>query len=478
MQIFDVANLAPGKQFPEPLFHATGRKLLSANTQLTQLHIDALTRSGIRQVYMAPNARAVLDFGGSQNPAAMVPIASLSLGQTADTDLLTPDGIVIIQQNDQVEDHHLAALRDSGIEYLMARPAADLDSIRATLQDLSRVLVGQMEALIKRGEYIRAPEARDPFIESIHAPPPADTLNLSSIQLLRRRLSARLQPIYGMLETGKQPAFPVLVEICEDLVDLMRAEPRQFAQLALMTARREDYLPDHAVSVAVLAMAIAAHMKLSLDLIKEVTFGALVFDVGMLALPKRIRNGSGVLSDGDKQRVRLHPSLSLSMMEQLPGLSPIARIMGFQHHERLKGNGYPNSAVGENISDYARIVAAADVFAASINPRAYKSPKLPYTAMEELIRMAHHGMVDSRVVKALLAAVGLFPVGSYIVLSNNVQAQVVGANPARIDRPLIRPLAGDPCSEPAIVDLSEPHYAHLKVTRAIPTPLTLEPAPA
>ncbi len=468
MQILDVANLKQGRQFPEPLFHNSGRKLLSAKTDLTALHLKALARSGIRQVYMADSARAVLEF--CNTPATMVAVASLTLGSNVEGDLLTPDGVVIIQANDQVEDHHLAALRDSGIEFLIARPAAAADAIRATLHDLSRVLVGHMEGLIKRGEYLRAPESRTPFLATITPPSAADLLNMGSTQLLRRRLSSRLQPIYGLLETGKQPEFNVLSEIAEDLLDLMRAEPRQFSQLALMTARRDDYLPDHAVSVAVLSMAIAAHMHLSVEMVREVILGALVFDVGMLAVPKRIRASSGALSAADKERVRQHPYFSLSMLEQVPGLSPIARLMGYQHHERLKGQGYPAGAAGEGISDFARIVSVADVFAASINPRAYKTAKLPYAALEELIHMAHRGQVDTRIIKALLAAIGLFPVGSFVLLSNMVQAQVVGANSSRIDRPLSRPVASDAGSEAALVDLADPRYGHIKVVKAVPAP--------
>ncbi len=467
MQIFDVENLKPGRSFPEPLFHLTGRKLLAANTQLTQMHIDALIRSKIKQVFMAENVRPVLEFGNT--PPKMISIHDLAIGATAETDLMTPDGVVIIQQNEQVEEHHVVALKDSDVDYLIARPAADVETIRTTLQDLSRIVISRLESAIKRGEYLRAPEARDPFIAGINFPNSIEVLNLNAIQLLRRRLSSRLQPIYGMIETGKQPNHQILLDITEDLLDLIRSEPRQFSQLALMTTRREDYLPDHAISVAVLSMAIAAHMNLSLEMVKEVILGSLLFDVGMLVVPKRIRSSSGTLTDGDRQRVHQHPVYSLTMMEQVPGLSPIPRLMGFQHHERLNGKGYPTASSGAAISEFARILSAADIFAASTNPRIYKTQKLPYGAMEELVHLAHKGFLDPRVVKALLSAIGLFPVGSYVLLSNNMMAQVIGANAAKIDRPLIRPIAAGNSAAP-LVDLARPQYAHIKVIRAIPAP--------
>jgi HD-GYP domain-containing protein (c-di-GMP phosphodiesterase class II) len=466
MQVMEVTSLALGTTFPEPLFHKTGRKLLAARTTLTQTHVDALLRSGITTVYLATSAAEVLQHAEAK--LNTVPVADLTVGMTAEADLMTPDGVVIIQLNEQVEEHHIAALRDSNITFLFAKPPADIEEVRKHLEEMARVATGKLDGLIRRGEYMRIPEARDPFIKEISTTA-ADVLNLNAVQLMRRRLSARLQPLYGQLETGRSPSHEPLEEIAKDLIDLMRTQPHQVSQLAMMTARREDYLPDHAVSVAVLSLAIATHMQLSKDMVQQVILGALIFDVGMLMVPKRIRQSSGTLTDADRQRVRTHPIFSVTMMEQITGLTPIPRLIGYQHHERLNGSGYPQATMQNSVSDFARIIAVADVFAASTNPRIYKSAKLPYNAMEELVFMAHKGQLDTRAVKAMLTAIGLFPVGSFVALSNGDSAQIIGANPTRIDRPLIRILqAGEP-SGPS-VDLVDPKYAHIKVTKAIPMP--------
>jgi len=465
MQIINISTQAPGTAFPQPLFHASGRKLLSAQTILTQEIIDALVRRGIHEVFMAENVRPVLEF--AKSPQIMVAASKLVVGAVAPADLLTPDGILMVQRNEHIEEHHVAALRDSGIDYLIQRPQADMDAVRHALQDLSRVVVQRMEQQIGRGEYLRAPESRDPLKNSI-AHSSTEILALNAVNILRRRLSSRLQPLFGLLETGKTASMDILEDIARDLIDLMKSEPRQFSQLALMTARREDHLPDHALSVAVLAMAIATQLGLSLEHVKEVVMGGLLFDVGMLVIPKRIRVGSASLNDTDRQRVREHPILSVSMMEQISGLSAIPRLIGYQHHERLNATGYPTGAGAAQIADYARIVAVADIYAASTNPRAYKTTKLPYTAMAELVHMAHRGLVDVRMVKALLAAVGLFPVGSYVQLSDGTTARVVGANSTRIDRPLLSPLAPDGTPGDTLLDLAEAQLEHIKIARAVP----------
>ena len=56
----------------------------------------------------------------------MVAVRELVVGAVAETDLMTPEGGVIVQQNDPVEEHHLVALKDSKIDYLISRPAADI----------------------------------------------------------------------------------------------------------------------------------------------------------------------------------------------------------------------------------------------------------------------------------------------------------------------------------------------------------------
>ena len=217
-------------------------------------------------------------------------------------------------------------------------------------------------------------------------------------------------------------------------------------------------------------------MNLSLAYVREVIMGALLFDVGMLMIPKRVRGGSGALIESDRERIQQHPIYSLTMMEQIPGLSPIPRMMGYQHHERLNGTGYPQHTQGPSISEFARIISVADIFAASTNPRSYKSSKLPYAAMEELVHLAHRALLDVRAVKALLSAIGLFPIGSYILLSNNMNAEVIGANENRIDRPLVTPLNPAGLPSGTLVDLSDPQYSHIKIVKAIPAPTRTEAA--
>lgn len=71
----------------------------------------------------------------------------------------------------------------------------------------------------------------------------------------------------------------------------------------------------------------------------------------------------------------------------------------------------------------------ADVFAALTSPRHYRRNKLPYVAMEQIVRSAAAGQFDKPAARALVQAAGLFPVGSFVRLSSNRIARIVAANP-------------------------------------------------
>src|SRR5690606_12507304 len=119
-------------------------------------------------------------------------------------------------------------------------------------------------------------------------------------------------------------------------------------------------------------------LKWSRQDIKQLGLAGLVFDLGMLLVPERIRTGACELTDIDRSRVQRHSIFSLSMLQVIETVDPIIQLTALQHHERENGSGYPRAARRESVCDYARVIAVADSFAATTEPRHYRRPKLPY----------------------------------------------------------------------------------------------------
>ena len=167
---------------------------------------------------------------------------------------------------------------------------------------------------------------------------------------------------------------------------------------------KSPYTTGHSRGVADLAARAATAAGLGESAAVEVRRAALIQDAGRLGVPNTIWDKPGALSDGELERVRMHPYLTERMFSR-SGLAAVAQIAA-AHHERLDGSGYPRGLKGGALSPSARLLAAADVYQALTEPRSYRPAFEPDAAATELRREVTAGRLDPDAVEAVLGAAG------------------------------------------------------------------------
>ncbi|GAC1645659.1 MAG: 3'3'-cGAMP-specific phosphodiesterase [Candidatus Dormibacteraceae bacterium] len=131
----------------------------------------------------------------------------------------------------------------------------------------------------------------------------------------------------------------------------------------------------------------------------------LLHDLGRAAVPNGIWDKAGPLTDGEWERVRLHPYYSERIVGRVTALQPLARLAGM-HHERLDGSGYHRGSSRRELPIAARVLAAADCYQAMTQPRPYRPALAPEPAAEELRSMVTSGALDREAVDRVLTAAG------------------------------------------------------------------------
>ena len=134
------------------------------------------------------------------------------------------------------------------------------------------------------------------------------------------------------------------------------------------------------------ALAIAAADALELDppAKRNVEFGALLHDIGKIAVPKEIINKAGPLNDEEWAIMKRHTIEGQRMLDRVGGLLREAGSVVRSSHERWDGGGYPDGLAGEQIPIEARIVACCDAFNAMTTDRSYRDALPVELAIEEL----------------------------------------------------------------------------------------------
>ncbi|MEU1125941.1 HD-GYP domain-containing protein [Streptomyces sp. NPDC005899] len=165
---------------------------------------------------------------------------------------------------------------------------------------------------------------------------------------------------------------------------------------------KDGYTRGHSERVGRASELIARELGMEAERTEALRFAGILHDVGKLGVPTRILRKDGPLTPDERRAIELHPEYGHEIVRGI-GFLDEARAAILHHHERLDGSGYPYGLAGEEIPEFARVVAVADAFDAMTSTRSYRRARPVPTAVRELERCAG-SQFDPRMVRALVRA--------------------------------------------------------------------------
>ena len=166
----------------------------------------------------------------------------------------------------------------------------------------------------------------------------------------------------------------------------------------------DGYTGEHCKSVVALALEVADVLKLDAQRRRNLEFGALLHDVGKIAIPKEIINKPGKLDAAEWTVIKTHTVEGQKMLERVGGFMREVGLIVRSHHERWDGGGYPDGLVGDRIPLEARIIAVCDTWNAMRTDRAYRKALSHEVALTELTANSRT-QFDPMVVEALIKVI-------------------------------------------------------------------------
>lgn len=203
------------------------------------------------------------------------------------------------------------------------------------------------------------------------------------------------------------------------------------------TKKSIDYLYYHSLNVCLLSINIAAARGYSAGQIIELGMCALLHDMGMMRVDKKILKKPGRLTAKERYEIESHSMLGASLIRNIGYLSDVVPNILYQVHEREDGSGYPKKRAGRLVHRFAKIIQIADIYEAMTAPRSYRRAFQPFEAMRQLILLTRHGKISNEIMKSFLSYTSLFPVGSLVELNNGSIAKVISANEEAYTEPVV-----------------------------------------
>ena len=246
-----------------------------------------------------------------------------------------------------------------------------------------------------------------------------------------------IQEVFTRYVTHKELKLGPISDAAKLLIDFVRNNKKFILRIQPSEEHRLDknFLTSHCLRSTIYSIVIALQINMPQEKIIELAAAALIHEIGQIKLPPQLYLTDKPLSPQAKNLLATHTVLGFNIVKEANFPLPI-QIAVLEHHERENGQGYPRRKMGAGISAYGKILAVACSYEAITSPRHYKAARTLYEATIEML-MNKNKMYDDIVIRALVQAVSLFPIGSFVYLANGKIGQVAESNPADPRLPIV-----------------------------------------
>jgi HD-GYP domain-containing protein (c-di-GMP phosphodiesterase class II) len=258
------------------------------------------------------------------------------------------------------------------------------------------------------------------------------------------------------IDAGRSLDLEAPARLVQKMADQVAEDPAH-AVLLTVVKSHDEYTFYHMLNVCLLSLAMGFAVGLAPEQVVALGVGALLHDVGKVNVPGEILRQVGPLSEEQWRLIQRHPvdgaGLIFGTSDDL--VAPTASIV-LEHHAAYDLSGYPTLSGRPHPSVPARMVAVADCFDAVTTDRPYRKAEERRQALNILLSGAGRGF-DPRVVRSFVRLLGVFPVGSLVLLQDGRVGVVVRNHEQMLARPRVRLVldAKGNTMEPEELDLSE-----------------------
>lgn len=199
----------------------------------------------------------------------------------------------------------------------------------------------------------------------------------------------------------------------------------------------DDYTFRHSLNVAIIAGLLGKWLKVRRKVMREIVLAGLIHDIGKTQIPLEILSKPGTLTAAEMAAIQEHPSKGYKLVEDSERLPQSVKFGILQHHERLDGSGYPAGLKGDAITDYARIIAVADIYDAMTSQSMFRSPLTPFAVIAEVCGEMF-ARLDPAVALPFVNNVKDSMIGYMVRLSDGSEARVVYLDKERFSQPVVK----------------------------------------
>ncbi len=275
------------------------------------------------------------------------------------------------------------------------------------------------------------------------------------------RTMTAVAEVMDNIKIGQAVSVKRAKRVVQGMVDLLLQEESTLVGLTTLRSH-DEYTHHHSVNVCILSLTVGQRLGYPKKKLTELGVAALFHDMGKAEIPPEILNKPSDFTEEEWQIMRRHPVSGVKNIIKLKGINEMTIRMvsgAFEHHLNYDLSGYPKLDTKWELSLLGRIIGIVDCYDALTSSRVYnRVPYPPEKALKFMLNKSGRAF-DPVLMKIFINSIGIFPIGTLVLLDTHELAVVVQSNPnpERSDRPKVKLIADRNGSEidGEILDLSQ-----------------------
>jgi len=237
------------------------------------------------------------------------------------------------------------------------------------------------------------------------------------------------------LRRGRVVDVDRLKSACGPLIDSVDANPDALMWLASIR-KKDDHMYRQSIAAAILAVTYGRHLGLPRHALSDLAVGGLLFDVGKTKIPDDVLLKPDRLSDAEFAVYKTHVSEGLAILGRCHGVNQAVLAMVRTHHERHDGSGYDLGLRDDAIPAFGKIAGIVDAYETMVTAAANTERHSAHDALSYLARRRGREF-DAALVEEFIQAIGIYPTGSIVRLSDGRIGLIIEQNRMRRLQPKI-----------------------------------------
>jgi HD-GYP domain-containing protein (c-di-GMP phosphodiesterase class II) len=266
-----------------------------------------------------------------------------------------------------------------------------------------------------------------------------EMIMVSGTELFRAQYNESVNTVKDILHdisSGKNIDIKKVNAVSDSIISRIN-ENRDIVSSINQMRSADEYTYTHSVNVSLLCMLIGKWSKFDFQKVKSLVYAGFLHDVGKGRIPIEILNKPGALTKDEFEEMKKHSQYGYKIVENIPNLDDGILKGILMHHERDDGSGYPYGLKGDQIHEFAKIIAVADIYDAMTSNRSYREKESPFEVFE-LMEKDTFGVLDHKVTSIFLNNIASYYIGDIVKLSTGDIGEIVYINPTHISQPIVK----------------------------------------